>query len=203
MSEASNATAPEEQKAPRFKEMQRAVPQEIFDPTRAPILDLRDGKWLAASSLTGVTYIFPWPYGGGEAIVPAFGEVILSARWQDVPSFIAAERRGNIRVRETGDPVQPDAVPVPEHLLLEEDSYNRDAQTIALSAVWRPEFDAAILAERSEGPRSIMSRQFMRTTWLAFLKQILWREQHQRPKAREDVVARLTARIEAIETDNF
>jgi hypothetical protein len=171
----------------------------FVDRATMPVVTLSDERFLAVSSKTGRQQMFPWPYGGGEATVPSFGEVILSTRWQEIPSFVAAVRRGDIEAREVTEAIPALAEELPAQLRLDNDYLNLVAKTMAHSAVWLPEYDAVILEEATADGRSAFNRQFVKTTWLTFLRQLLWREQHERPSAREDVVNRVQKRITAIE----
>lgn len=195
--------AGERQTSRRGRPRKSQVDTRSHDPSLPPVLNLSDSTFLAVRSGDGSQHIIPWPYGGMDLSVPAFGEIVASVRWRESPIFVAAERRGDIVCREISDPILPQSPPIPENLLLEEEYWNRVAETLAHSHEWRPEYDALVFVEPTSDGRSIFSREFIKTTWATFLRQVLWREINERPEARQDVVDKIKARLQSIEEDRI
>lgn len=162
-----------------------------------PIVTVGRGPYLAVRSMTGGQVHFSWPLGDMDVAVPAMGEAILSSRWREVPSFVQAEAKGLIACREVSNPIAPAVPEVPEEFLSEAD-LNLVAETMVKTPQWQAHFDEILEMESRSG--TPISTEYMKTQWLRFLRQVMWREQNQRFQPRPEVIEKVERRIAQLST---
>lgn len=159
------------------------------------------GKYLIVRSTDGQDHHFPWPdptmLGKKDLHVPLEGMVTTTPAWLDVPCFAAALGKF-IETERSATAIRNEPLVIPDDISLDDDPLlNNIAHTITLQP-WNERSVAIVMLEpRARSNSQRIDVNYLQGTYAKFLKNILYREQH-RSDPREDVIAILEARIDAI-----